>query len=166
MAIVASDIKFYLSGGASNADPLLSLGGAISSTQAGSNIFANVSSGDAASGKTYYRCIYVKNTTGGGLTLESAKVWFQANTPSTTTAVSMALAGEGLNATAETVVDQYTAPSGESFTAPSSSGTALSLTNIPAGQYYAIWLKLVVDASSPAYSNDGFTLRVLGDTAA
>ena len=165
MAIVASDIKFYLSGGASNADPLLSLGGAISSTQAGSNIFANVSSGDAASGRTYYRCIYVKNTH-GSLTLESAKVWFQANTPSTTTAVSMALAGEGLNATAETISDQYTAPSGESFTAPSSSGTALSLSNIPAGQHYAIWLKLVVDASSPAYSNDGFTLRVLGDTAA
>jgi hypothetical protein len=165
MAIVATDIKFYLSGGASNADPLLALGGAISSTQAGTNIFANVSSSDAASGRTYYRCVYVKNTH-ATLTLESAKVWFQANTPSTTTAATMALAGEGLNATAETISDQYTAPSGESFSAPSSSGTALSLTNIPAGQYYAVWLKVVVDASSPAYSNDGFTMRVLGDTAA
>jgi hypothetical protein len=165
MPIVASDIKFYLSGGASNSDPLLSLGGIISSTQAGTNIFANVSSSDAASGKTYYRCIYIKNTH-ATLALESAKVWFQANTPSTTTAVSMALAGEGLNATAETVVDQFTAPVGETFSAPSSSGTSLSLTNVPAGQYYAVWLKLVVDASSPAYANDGFTLRVLGDTAA
>lgn len=166
MAIVSSDIKTRLSGGASNADPALSLGGIISSTDAGSNIFANVSSSDAAAGCTHYRCVYVLNNH-GSLTLENAKVWIQTNTPSTTTAISIALDGGGLNATAEgPKSDQLTAPSGETFTAPSSEGTGLSLGNIPAGQKYAIWIKRVVDASSPAYSNDGFTIRVKGDTAA
>lgn len=165
MAIASSDIKFYLSGGAANSDPAASIGGAISSTLAGTNIFANVSSADATSGKTYYRCVYIKNTH-GTLTLENAKVYIQSNTPSTTTAITMALDGVGINATAEgPKADQYTAPSGETFSSPSS-GSPLSLGNIPAGQYYAIWIKLVVDASSPAYANDGFTIRVAGDTAA
>lgn len=165
MPIVASDIKYRLSGGTSNTDPAASLGGIISNTDAGSNIFANVSSGDAAAGATHYRCVYVLNNH-GSLTLENAKVWIQSNTPSTTTAVAIALAGEGLNATAETIANQTTAPVGESFSAPASEGAGLSLGNIPAGQRYAIWIRRVVDAASAAYSNDGFTIRVKGDTAA
>lgn len=168
MPISSSEIKFYLSGGASNSDPLASIGGAISSTLALQNLFANVNSTDAASGKTYYRCIYVKNTN-ATLTWENAKIWFQSNTPSTTTEAYMALDGNGLNATAEgPKADQYTAPSGEVFNspAPSSAATALTLGNIPAGQYYAVWIKLVVDAASVATANDGFTIRVVGDTAA
>lgn len=164
MPIVSSDIKYRLSGGSSNTDPAASLGGIISSTDAGSNIFANVSSSDAAAGATHYRCVYILNNH-GTLTLENAKVWIQTNTPSTTTAVAIALAGEGLNATAETIGDEDTAPSGETFSAPSTEGTGLTLGNIPAGQRYAIWIRRVVDASSAAYSNDGFTIRVKGDTA-
>lgn len=166
MPISSSEIKFYLSGGASNSDPAASIGGAISTTVAGTNLFANVNSSDAASGRTYYRCIYVKNTN-SSLTWENAKIWFQSNTPSLTTEAYIALDGNGLNATAEgPKADQYTAPSGETFTAPASSGTALTLGNIPAQQYYAVWVKLVVDAASVATANDGFTIRVVGDTAA
>jgi hypothetical protein len=166
MAIVSTDIKYRLSGGAANSDAALSLGGVISSVDAPSNLFPNVSSSNAAAGITEYRCVYVLNNH-GSLTLENAKVWIQTNTPSATTAVSIALAGEGLNGTAETVAaGGLVAPVGETFTAPSSEGTGLSLGNIPAGQKYAVWIKRVVDASSPAYSNDGFTLRVKGDTAA
>ncbi len=165
MPIVASEIKYRLSGGASNTDPAAALGGAISSTDAGSNIFANVSSSDAAAGATHYRCVYVRNTN-GTLTLENAKIWIQTNTPSTTTTVAIALGGEGLNGTAETVASQTTAPTGETFSSPSSEGTWLSLGNITANGYYPVWIRRTVDAGSAAYSNDGFTLRVKGDTAA
>jgi hypothetical protein len=70
-----------------------------------------------------------------------------------------------LNATAETVGNENTAPTGESFTVPTSEGAGLSLGNIPAGQRYAVWLRRVVTAGAAA-GTDTWTLRVKGDTAA
>lgn len=166
MAIVSGDIDFRLSGGASNSDPSLSLGGVMSTTTdvTGSTLFDTVSSADATAGETNYRCIYVLNSH-GTLTLQNAVIWIQANTPSATTAVTIALAGEGANATAETVANEDTAPSGESFVAAANEGAGLSLGNLAAGQRYAVWIKRVVDAGTAAVA-DSFTLRVKGDTAA
>ena len=63
MAIIASDIKKRLSGGASNTAPLLSLGGIMSTTtEAGASIFDDVTSGEASAGDIEYRCIYALNT--------------------------------------------------------------------------------------------------------
>jgi hypothetical protein len=166
MPIVAADIKFYLSGGAANSDPLLSLGGAISSTVASTDIFDNVSSTEAATGESEYRCIYAKNTH-ASLSLTNAVVWIQTQTPSSSTSVTIALGGEGKNGTAEgPKANEETAPTGETFTAPDSKGTGLSLGTLAAGDYYPIWIKRTIDAGAAAYSNDGFTLRVEGDTAA
>ena len=165
MAIQSSDIVFRLSGGASNSDPAAALGGAISSTAAGTDIFDNVSSAEASAGDTEYRCVYVRNSH-GTLTLQNAVVWIQTNTPSTDTVVAIALAGEGVNGTAETVGNESTAPSGESFSSPANEGAAISIGNIPAGQHQGIWIRRTVSASAAAYNNDGFTLRVKGDTAA
>lgn len=166
MPIVSGDIKYYLSGGASNSDPNAALGGARSTTtQAGSNLFDNVSSAESSAGDVEYRCIYVLNDH-GSLTLQSAVVWIQTNTPSTDTTIDIALAGEGLNGTAETVANENTAPVGETFSAPATKGAGLSLGNIPAGQHYPIWIRRTVNAAAAAYTNDGFTIRVEGDTAA
>lgn len=165
MPIVAADIKVYLSGGAANTDPNLSLGGAISSTLAPANLFDNVSSAEASAGTTDYRCYYVKNTH-ATLTLQSAKIWIQSNTPSADTAVTIALAGEGVNGTAETVANETTAPVGEVFAAAATEGAALSIGNIPPGQHQAIWVKRVVNAGAAAYTGDGATFRVKGDTSA
>lgn len=165
MAIISTDIQYRLSGGSSNSDPAASLGGAISSTAMGTNIFDNVSSAEASAGDTEYRCIYVRNGH-GTLTLQNAKVWIQSNTPSTDTTVAIALAGEGVNGTAETVGNESTAPSGESFTSPADEANGLTIGNIPAGQHQAIWIRRTVTAGAAAYNNDGFTIRVKGDTAA
>lgn len=166
MAIVSGDIDFRLSGGASNSDPALSLGGIMSTTTdvVGSTLFDTVSSADATAGETNYRCIYILNSH-GTLTLQNGVVWIQANTPSSTTAITIALAGEGANATAETIADEDTAPSGESFVAAASEGAGLSLGNLAAGQRYGLWIKRVVDAGTAAVA-DSFTIRVSGDTAA
>lgn len=165
MPIAASDIKFRLSGGAANADPNASLGGAKSATEASTSLFDNVSSAESSAGHTDYRCIYVHNAH-ATLTLQGAKVWIQSNTPSPDTDVSVALAGEGVNGTAETVANENTAPVGESFSAAATEGAALSIGDIPAGQHQAVWVKRVVTAGAAAYTGDGFTLRVKGDTAA
>lgn len=165
MPIVASDIKYRLSGGASNTDPNLSLGGVKSSTEANATLFDNVSSAEASAGHTDYRCIYVHNGH-ATLTMQSAKVWIHANTPSTDTAVAIALAGEGINGTAETVANENTAPVGESFSAAATEGAALPIGNIPPGQHIAVWVRRVVNSSAGAFTGDGFTLRVKCDTQA
>ena len=166
MPIVSGDIDFRLSGGASNSDPTASLGGIMSTTTAvdGATLFDTVVSADATAGETNYRCIYILNSH-GSLDLTSAVVWIQANTPSATTAIAIALAGEGVNATAETVVNEDTAPSGESFVAAANEGAGLSLGTIAAGQRYGLWIRRVVDAGTAAVA-DTFTIRVKGDTAA
>lgn len=165
MPIISTDIKYRLSGGAANSSPAASLGGAKSSTEVSSDLFDDVSSGEAASGDTEYRCFYVHNNH-GSLTMENSKVWIQSNTPSADTTAAIGVGTAAINGTEQTVADESTAPSGVSFSSPTSEGTALSLGNIPAGQHKAVWVRRVVNASAAAYNSDTFTLRVKCDTAA
>lgn len=166
MPIIASEIEFRLSGGAANSDPALSFGGAKSSVAVtGSTLFDTVSGAESSAGHIDYRCVYVHNAD-PALTAQSAKVWIQANTPSSDTTFDIALAGEGLNGTAETPANDTTAPSGESFSAAANEGASLSLGNIPNGQHYAVWIRRTITAGAAAYTGDGITLRVKCDTAA
>lgn len=63
-------VKFYLSGGASNSNPNLSLGGVMSSVEIDfsnpqDNLFDDVLSDDALNGYIDYRCFYIMNVTTG-----------------------------------------------------------------------------------------------------
>lgn len=166
MPIVAADIKIYLSGGAGNTDPNASLGGVISTTELVDNnlhnLFDVVGSAEAAAGDTEYRCIYVKNTH-GTLAWQNVVAWLSTQS---TAALAFALAGEGLNVAAETVADESTAPIGETFSSPTTEGGGVSLGNIPAGQFYGIWVRRTVSAAQSALSNDTAVLSLKGDTAA
>ncbi len=164
MPISSSDIQFRLSGGSGNTDPAASLGGAKSSTAAGSNLFDNVSGAESSAGDTEYRCIYVHNNH-ETITLQTAVIWIQTNTPSADTTIEIGLDPAGLNGTAGTVANENTAPTGVTFSAPSSKPSGLSLGSPPAGQHYPVWVKRIVTAGAAAAS-DSFTLRVEGDTAA
>lgn len=169
MAITATDIQFRLSGGAANSDVNASLGGAKSSVQITTaslhNLFDQVSGDESAAGDTEYRCFYVHNAH-ATLSLQNAVIWISTNTPSTDSVAAIALAGEGLNGTAETVANENTAPVGESFTSPSSKGTGLSLGTIPAGQHYAVWVRRTITAAAAAFNTDSVIFTVEGDTAA
>jgi hypothetical protein len=103
--VVSSDIRFRLSGGASNANPTTSLDGAMSSTGittgTDNNLFDDVSSAEHAAGDTEYRSFYVRNNNGTD-TLFNAVVWLSANTTSTESEVDIAVADEGVNVTMET----------------------------------------------------------------
>lgn len=159
---ITTEVVFRLSGGSGNTDPAASLGGAKSSTAVtGSTIFDTVSGAESAAGDTEYRCIYVHNGH-GSLSALSAKIWVQAASPAY---ISIALGGEGLNGTAETVGNESTAPSGESFSTPTDLAGGLSMGDIPAGQHYPVWVRRVVPSAASAASAT-FTLRVGFDTAA
>ena len=164
MAITSTDIKYRLSGGGGNTDPALSLGGAKSSTDAPSGLLDTVTSGEAASGDTEYRAFYVHNAH-ATLTLEAAKLWIQANTPSADTTLEVGLGTSAVNATEQTIANEGVAPSGVTFVAAADEAGAISLGDIPAGQHRAVWLKRIVSAAAAA-SNDTASLRVKGDTAA
>lgn len=164
MPILSAEIQYRLSGGAGNSNPDASLGGAKSSTVAGSNLFDPVASGEALSGDVEYRCFYVHNAN-GSLPLENAVCWLQANTPSADTTLDIGVGTAAINGTEQTVANESTAPSGVTFSAAASEGAGISLGSIPAGQHKAVWVRRTVNAAAAA-SADTATLRVKGDTAA
>lgn len=168
MAIAATDIDFYLSGGASNTNPNASLGGVISTTEMGTgvhNLFDQVSSAESSAGDTEYRCFYVKNNH-ATLTMQVAVAWIESNTPSTGTAVRIALGTSAVNATEQTITDESTAPIGVTWSSAANEGAALAIGDIPAGQTKAIWVERVVSAGAGAYNDDQCTIRIKCDTAA
>lgn len=170
MPIVSSDLKIYLSGGAANSDVNASLGGAISSTEVTDNtthnLFDQVSGTESNAGDTEYRCVYLKNTH-GTLTAQNTHVYISSNTGSADTTIDIALDGNGLNATAEgPVANENTAPSGETFSAPTTYAGGLDMGNIPAGQKYALWIRRTVTAGAAAAADDSVTIKYDCDTAA
>lgn len=166
MAVLATDIKFYLSGGAANGDPAASLGGAKSSVEVNpATLFDNVASDEAAAGDIEYRCIYVENTSGAD-TLLSAVAWISSNTPSTDTTLDIGLGTSAMNGTEQTVTDESTAPVSVTFSAPATKAAGLSIGDMAPADDKAIWLRRTVSATAAAYNNDGATLNVGGDTGA
>lgn len=168
MPIINTDIKFYLSGGAANADPNAALGGAISANEIEAglhNLFDQVGSAESSAGDTEYRCIYVKNTH-GSITLQNAAVFVHTESPSSDTDEEIATGTAAIGGTEQTVANESTAPSGVSWSQANGAGAALAIGDLAPGEWKAIWIKRVVSVGAAAYNNDGSTLRVIGDTAA
>lgn len=164
MAIQASDIHFRLSGGSGNSSPAASLGGVMSTTtDAGSNIYADITGAESAAGVTKYRGVYVYNAH-GSLSYLAPRVWISPDTPSADTDADIALATEAVGVDMATIATETTAPSGVTFTnAADSYANGLQIPDIPNGSRKGIWLKLVVNAGAAAAA-DSFTANVQGDT--
>lgn len=161
MAIISTDIDYKHSGGAANGDPALSLGGIISVNDVTPNdLFDDVSSAEAAAGDTEYRCIYVRNSH-ATLTLLTAKAFIQANTAGNR--IAIALGGEGKNGTAETIINENTAPVGETFSQPADYAGGLALGDLAPGETFPVWVRRTIPAAAGA-ATDTFTLRVQGET--
>ena len=169
MPIASGDLIERLSGGAGNSDPNASLGGVKSTTAVTDNTTHNlwdvVSSTESNDGDTEYRCIYLHNNH-GSLTLQNAKVWIATNTGSSSTAVRIAAGTSAVNGTEQTIANEYTEPSGVSWSTAANEGAAVSLGSIPFGQHKAIWIERVVDPAASAANDDSYQLTYAGDTAA
>ena len=169
MAIVASDLKIRLSGGAANSDVNAALGGAKSSVEVTDNtthnLFDQVSGTESLAGDIEYRGVYLHNGH-GSLTAQNTHVYISSNTPASDTTIDIALAGEGLNATMETVANENTAPAGETFSAPTTYAGGLDMGNIPAGQHYGLWIRRTITAGASAVNDDTVTIKYDCDTAA
>lgn len=171
MPITTAEIEYRLSGGAANTSPAASLGGAMSTAGGGlitsgqaNNLFDDVSGAESSAGDIEYRCIYVRNTH-GTLTWQSVFCWIDSLTTSADTEFDIGLDPAGVNGTATTVADENTAPAGVTFTRPTTKAGGLSIGNIPAGQFQAIWIRRTVNSGAAAASDSG-SIRCEGDTAA
>jgi hypothetical protein len=172
MAITSSDLEYRLSGGTSNTTASAALGGAMSTAGGGvittavlNNLFDDVSGDEASAGDTEYRGIYIKNNH-GTLTWSAVKAWISTVDPHAGATFAIALAGEGASAAMETIANESTAPSGETFSSPTTKGTGLTIPDLAAGAYLGIWVRRVIGAATAATASTGPTLRVEGDTPA
>lgn len=177
MAITATDILFKFSVSAAAGDTAAgtaagSLGDQISTTQitdASLHALFDVISGDEnAASEAEYRGIFVHNNH-GSLTWENVVVWLSAEVAGgAVAAISVDTTGVTAKGSAsaqmKTIADENTAPATQTFTAPTSKGTGLSIGNIPAGSVAGIWIRRTA-ANTAAVSNDGVTIRCEGDTA-
>lgn len=179
MAITSSDLLVKLSvltGSAGNStaqgDPNASLGKYISTTELTDNslhnLFDVVSGAENAASTIDYRCIFIHNAH-ATLTYYSAVVYISSQV-SGGASISIGLdttAASAINsssAQALTIADENTAPSGVSFSAPTTAATGISLGDIPAGQTIAVWVRRTCSASA-AKDSDGVTLGISGDTS-
>ena len=167
MSVLASDIKFYLSGGASNSDVNASLGGAKSSTAITddtlNNLWDDVSGDEHTAGDTEYRCLFVKNDSAE--TAYNVKLWIDTNTTSAEDTFNIGLDLTGVGDTADTVGDESTAPDpAVTFSAAANQGAALSLGNMTTKQSYPIWIKRIVTAGSTPQAANEAILKVYVDT--
>jgi hypothetical protein len=179
MPITTSDIKFKLSiktGTAGNqsaqTDPNQSLGKYISTTEIENatlnNLFDDVSGDENAANDVEYRCFFIHNAH-ASLTWQNPIIWISeevAGGASIAIGVDPTAASPigSSQAQALEIADEDTAPSGVSFSSPTSKGTGLSVGNLSAGYCKAIWVRRTC-SNSAAKNNDGATFTVEGDTA-
>lgn len=179
MAIVAADLLYKFSvktGAAGNSTAGTadgSLGKYISTTQVTDatlhNLFDRVTGDENAASEAEYRCIFIHNNH-ATLTWQSPVVWLASETGGGAAAAisvdTTAASAIGASAAqAKEVADENTAPASQTFSSPTTKATGLALSDIPAGQCKAIWVRRTA-ANSAALDLDGVVIRCEGDTAA
>ena len=168
MAVLSTDLKFFLSGGAGNSDPDASLGGVISANEVVddtlNNLFADVSGSEHAAGSTKYRCIYFVNDSAS--VAYNVKLYIDSNTTAVDDTINIGKDLAGVDGTADTIANEDTAPDpAVTFTTADGYANAIDLGDIPAGQKYAFWIKRIVSAGDTAQADNEATLKVAIDTA-
>lgn len=131
------------------------------------DLFDDVSGAENAASTVDYRCLFIHNSNGANA-YQSATMWLSAETAG---GASIAIGVDGTAASAigassvqaVTIANETTAPSGVTFTSPTTQGAGISLGNIPSGQCRAVWVRRTA-ANSAALSSDGVTLQITGDT--
>lgn len=180
MAIVASDILFKLSintgpgNSTAQPDPNDSLGRFMASTQITDatlhNLFDKVTGDENAASDVEYRVFFVHNAH-ATLTWESVYVYLSSETAGGASAAigldttGVVTATSASNQTVARPANENTAPTGPSFSAPTSKATGISIGNIAAGSVQAVWVRRTA-ANTAAVDSDGVVITFSGDTAA
>lgn len=152
-------------------DPVKSLGGLISSTEIQNEQLGNIWGAISKytiwnlSGKSEYRCIAIKND--GSTTLTGLKAFFESTEDSDSEPFSELLAEFEIayqvftadscgDLSVPQITSPYSRPYNVTFVSAYEEGNALSLPNLVADGYLAIWLKRTIKstAKDPLSSED------------
>lgn len=196
MAVLASELKYYLTvngsgkeDGSAQPYPNDSLGGFRSNVEISSgalnNLFDDISSLEASSGNTDYRCICLKNTSLETLYNVRFYVYSEVD-PNADQTIHIAIerpeTSGSIIGDSQTIIDESTSPttnttehngvgSGISeFLLANTAETAIPVSqgsfngHLEPGEIVFIWIKRIIDSSAQAQSNMAFTIRVAGDT--
>jgi len=159
MPITSGQLKLYLTGGASNNDPDLSLGGVISTTEFQNdtleNLFSSIPPQEALTGSVKYRALDLKNTS--GLTAYDGILYISSETTSTYTKIDI-----GIDSGTQTIADEDTAPASPAitFSHPLSLAGGLSLGDVSAGGTVRLWFRRTVTAGATSLATDTGTILV------
>ena len=162
MTVTLIDIEYRYSGGAGNFTPDDSLGGVMSNDQVPTAIlqklFDDVSSGEASSGDTEYRCYYVYNDNATD-TVSTIRVYILEETPSADTVIDIGLdpagVGDGVSTgVATTIANESTAPAGVTFSHPLTFAAGLDTGSLGPGEAQAIWVRRTVSSSAASSPRD------------
>lgn len=177
-AIIASEIVFRgttTAGSAGDstaqANPNLWLGkyAATTAWAGGSlnDLFDDITGPENAASTADYRGLAILNNNASN-TLQSAAAYISAETAG---GASISLGADTTAASAKgsasaqlvTIANETTAPSGASFTSPTTYAGGVSLGNIAVANVKGLWVKRLA-ANNAALSADGVTIAVQGDT--
>ena len=153
---MSASLLLKLTGGASNSDPNACLGGVGSSVTLSAtrlnNLFDDVLASEALSGDIEYRALDIYNN--GDAEATSVSIYINSQTTNGDTSVSI-----GLDSTTQTIGGEGSAPSGVSFSEPTS-GSPLSVSNISAAGRQRFWIRRTVDTEAENISEDVFSLGI------
>lgn len=155
---MAAELELRYTGGAGNADPDASLGGAASSVEleAGplNNIFDNVTPSEASTGDTEYRALSLHNK--GDAAAESVELYISVETGSGDSIIAI-----GKDSGTQSVPDEDTAPSAPVITFDHPLvGSKMTIPDIPAGSAQRLWFRRTISPAAGNYAGDLFELTV------
>lgn len=170
MAIAASDIKIRMSGGVSNTDVNLSIGGVMSTDPSGvivTNILNNdmddITSAEASTGIIIYHGYFYENAH-GSLTYIAPKFYIDVQSLSSDSDISIIVAPEAKNTAIEVVASETTEPTGApTWLLPANFAAGIALGDLNASDYRGFWVKYNLGSSAAAIE-DTYTLGIQGDT--
>ena len=168
---MSASLQFRLTGGSSNSNPTLSIGGVMSSTAPNSspmnNIFDDVLPEESAQSIGYedYRALDIYN--GGDATAEALHIWIDIPSTSLDSHLEIGFDTSTKDGTNPGTTSHTTTWNGEIIDdeedLPDSpaisfgtyySGSELALPDIPASEAIRIWFKRVIESGAENISND------------
>lgn len=145
-----------------SATPVTSQVDVLAVTTQTEKIFPDVTSTEAGTGDTEYRCVFVHNAHGSE-TIASLKLWIGKQYDGEES-VALAVDSNGVGSTANTIVDGDDSTdvlSGHTFSAPANEAAAVEVTTIAAGSSVPIWIRRTVNAAvQEAVSLDSFGISI------
>lgn len=151
------DVRAFLSGGPSNADPLLSIGGAQSSHEAPGSLFGGLSRLAADDGVDEYRLIYVENV--DDTEAAQVKLFFDPLLDDDSSVV-LGIAAQAAGAQVPAIADRFTDP-GVSFSGPADEAGAVDAGVLGPGESRGVWMRRIAASGAADNAHNLWTLRAL-----